>query len=421
MAELNEAYSLITSPNNNQNVNKPYSQNEQEDVININNETIHDLNPSSNDEDKQIDKVEIIKIPKSFSVDEHFAVLINDISQIIMEKMITNSCFSSLSIVSLLMVIYSGSSKNAREEIEKLINSNINIDGTVEAIHIITNILRSHTDTILDMTNYLFVNNEVLNHMFKPFYKLSSQISSISGFEFKNNMKSIITSVNRLVSNNTHGLLENPLSEVDINQKTIISLLGISCINIQLSCEFDEEYTKKRSFTKLDGNIIKIPIMLSNASNIFYYECSCFQMTEIPLVDKDFAFGIFLPKKGYENYIHFNPFDVYDKLVKTSMVIYIPKFIQKTKFKLVPLLQLLGVNKIFDKQTNSLNKITNINNISISDVIHETYISVYETKNAKNNIIKKQYNTFRANSAFQYYVYNVKLGLVLYRGIYNGK
>lgn len=411
MAELNEAYSLITTPPTKV-IEEPI------EINNTTREINNEINPSN--EEEHVSKIDIVKIPRSYNVNEYFAVLVNDISQFVMEKMVTDCCFSSLSIISLLMIIYVGGSNKTKEEIERFFNLDVNSEKIIETINVVTNILKSHTDTIIDISNYVFINNEILSCMFRQFYKLVSTISTISGIN-SNNVNQLINSLNRLITTKSYNLLQNPLTLDDLNDRTNISLLGISCIDIQLSCEFDKEHTKYRSFKKLNGDITKIPMMLSNSRNLFYYENSYFQMVEIPLVDQEFVFGIFLPKKGHENYIHFNPFDVYDKLVKKNIVLYIPKFMQKTKFKLVPLLKLFGINEIFDNRTLSLSKLTNLEDIMVNDIIHETYINVSENKNAKNKTIKKQHTIFRADSAFQYYVYNVKLGLVLYRGIYNGK
>jgi serine protease inhibitor len=159
-----------------------------------------------------------------------------------------------------------------------------------------------------------------------------------------------------------------------------------------------------------------------------YYEDGTVQMIEMAYSSEEYCMVFILPKKGVSlkkctDYL-FKKLDFEMKHVDCT----IPKFTQRTKCDLKPLLQQIGINDIFSSKSR-LDHMSN-DKIIVSDAIHEAVVIVDEngTEASATTVVltreiastrPPKYINFCLNRPFIYGIKN-RSGMVLFIGDYHG-
>ncbi len=181
---------------------------------------------------------------------------------------------------------------------------------------------------------------------------------------------------------------------------------------------------------------------MNNQNYFNYYENKSFQIIEIPYQNENYVLGIILPKIIPDNdtidyTINNVPIitaqeinELINNLSLEKVNLYIPKFTDKKKLNLVPILKKMGLVKIFDTNMCQLDLISN--HICVSNIIHEAVIIVDEsgtTASAATVITgralarapkKENIKTFRADHPFVYYIRHLPTNMFLFFGDFQG-
>jgi len=185
--------------------------------------------------------------------------------------------------------------------------------------------------------------------------------------------------MNGWVSEKTHGKITEIINSIPAN--TLMNLTNAIYFNGEWTYKFDRKGTKPWSFTKLDRTRVDIAIM-SNIQKYRYYEHPSWYGLEMPYGNGDWAMYFFLPHQtgkldkltpwlvnNWEN-IRKGFKEDHDILVR------IPQFQIENEIDLVPLLQSMGISKVFEPGAN-FSKMMEAG-LYIGKATHKTYLKVNE-------------------------------------------
>lgn len=239
--------------------------------------------------------------------------------------------------------------------------------------------------------------------------------------------KEYADATDRLVTFTNHidTMTQNIITENDLTQIVLINILNF---RMEWFNGFNTSDTTRMLFHKT--NMVD---MMHQVNKFAYYENDYLQAIEMLYVHTDYVMGIILPVFQEENFLINTPYNIpkftindinnfIDKLEYTEVELYVPKFQDKKNIDLVPILQKLGVNSLFDPNKVNLNITTS--ETAISKFIHEVTINVDErgTNIASINTQKRSVETkfFRADHVFVYYIRHVPTNTLLFFGDYQG-
>ncbi|AUV58195.1 serpin [Bandra megavirus] len=339
-----------------------------------------------------------------------------------------SNIFSPLSINYALSLLHLAALEITNLELSNLLKYKY----TVDDLQVINDIFNDNT---IDMTNLMLINKT--QNINKKYKNMVNNLVKIIQGDFEN-PDLVAQKINHYVENKTNGLIKDIISPKNINNDTIMILVNTVYFKSKWKYGFDVNKTFREKF----GSEKKIVDLMNNQNYFNYYENKSFQIIEIPYQNENFVLGIILPKIVPDNdtidyTINNVPIitaqevnELINNLSLEKVNIYIPKFTDKKKLNLVPILKKMGLVKIFDTNMCQLDLISN--NICVSNIIHEAVIIVDEsgtTASAATVITgralarapkKKNIKTFRADHPFVYYIRHLPTNMFLFFGDFQG-
>lgn len=292
------------------------------------------------------------------------------------------------------------------------------------------------------------VNILLINEGYKVNMDYLNSIRPMTLIEYINfSDRSVTTAkVNNYVDQNTNGLIKNIVTVDELDSSSTMILLNAIYYKNEWLYKFESGNTKPMKF--IGSN--KMADMMYQENSFMYFEDKNVQHIEIPYKNKNYIMGILLPNIGVNSIEEETGMtlgkeitdsrnvgkitgDEFNKNINfmqaTDIRLYIPKFIQRNKLKLIPLLTQLGMTDLFNNNaTLGIGE-----NIRVSDVIHEAVIIVNEsgTEAAAATAVvmqesymmqtsQKKSIVFLANRPFNYYIRYVPDNIVLFCGSYYG-
>ncbi|AEQ33278.1 putative serpin [Acanthamoeba polyphaga mimivirus] len=339
-----------------------------------------------------------------------------------------SNIFSPLSINYALSLLHLAALEITNLELSNLLKYKY----TVDDLQVINDIFNDNT---IDMTNLMLINKT--QNINKKYKNMVNNLVKIIQGDFEN-PDLVAQKINHYVENKTNGLIKDIISPKNINNDTIMILVNTVYFKSKWKYGFDVNKTFREKF----GSEKKIVDLMNNQNYFNYYENKSFQIIEIPYQNENFVLGIILPKIVPDNdtidyTINNVPIitaqevnELINNLSLEKVNIYIPKFTDKKKLNLVPILKKMGLVKIFDTNMCQLDLISN--NICVSNIIHEAVIIVDEsgtTASAATVITgralarapkKENIKTFRADHPFVYYIRHLPTNMFLFFGDFQG-
>jgi len=351
----------------------------------------------------------------------------------------TNLLFSSLSLHSVLALLYEGASPNSetRTEIREFMGEVLSTDILRNSYREITRAFQDEDQVVLKNDMYV-----TLNHTANTTYAKTMNFFYNAGYSYfnKSDANLAVEKMNGIISDNTKGYISNALDSVRDSDMFIINTLF-------LKVRWAFRFLKTRSpmkFTKVDGSVISVPAFEAETSNIkinsfalAYNEPTGLSpdpkranlnIIRIPYAGKsigessDLEFRIYLGKweSGSGEYrksshndlmasiketqygiLGINLDEFTDKESENRIKIQIPSFKIRSKFRVEELLLENGVEKLFSDKAELSNMVQNSDGFYVSKISQAMYVDVSEKGTTAAGVTAVELNLLSAGEAPQ--------------------
>lgn len=334
-------------------------------------------------------------------------------------------------------------------------------------------LLASNGQTLKEIKSLLGVNNENLVNVYNELFEIDDQLKKTKEFEtytgifikdtfrskFKKSFiraakkptkgknfdinvfaeKEVVSTINKKVSNVTHGLINKLLTKDMVTARTIAILVNAIYFMSKWKTKFNKSYTEEQYFAAINKKT-KVKLMYNPKINISYYEDYDCQFVSLPYENNVFAMGVVLSKSNdkLKKLVNTNTFmKCINNSRRFDVKLYLPKFEQKTRKSLVKEIMDSGMKTIFDEYSADFSKMVSLDateNVYVSEVIHECVVKVDEETTeaaAATAVVMRCRNSasvkipeikyFRADHTFTYFIYHIQTNAILFTGIYDGE
>lgn len=293
-----------------------------------------------------------------------------------------NTMISPMSVSLALAMVYNGTDGDTKKQMEDMLHkSGMTPDEINENYKELVAALSSHDPKVeLAISNAIFYKNTfpVKNEFITTNQNYYN--AEVAGLDFSQTTETL-NKVNGWVNTNTKGKIEKILDKV--RDKDIMYLLNAIYFNGEWQYRFNSKETTNMPFTKEDNQVVQAPTMtIENKFN--YFSNQTFQMLEIPYGSGKYSMLVFLPTSGKTTndvISMLNPGNMTDwlsRMTELNRKLYLPKFEFKFDQSLVDVLKALGMTDAFSDVKANLTGISDAAQLSISEVMHKSYIKVDE-------------------------------------------
>lgn len=330
-----------------------------------------------------------------------------------------DTVFSPMSITFALSLLHQGAQGNTDTQLTNLFNNKYTLNDLNQLYKLFNN-------DIMKMTNALLINKK---------YKVNNQyldsIRKLVLIEYDDfgNKKAIVNKVNNYIEKNTNNMIKDILKENDVDTMTILILINTIYFKAKWLHEFKSSNTEKMQFNKNKNESLQVDMMYQK-NNFDYYENDSIQLLEMSYKNRDYVMGIILPKNNdIPPKLTSDQIDEFiSKLKNENVELYLPKFKHRKNIQLVPILQKLGVNDLF----NASAKLSIAKEAYISKIIHEAVVIVDETGTEAAAVTvavmtammamptHKKKIIFKADHPFIYYIRYKPNNMILFYGSFYG-
>jgi serpin B len=181
--------------------------------------------------------------------------------------------------------------------------------------------------------------------------------------------------INDLIADQTAGKITNLLGADAVTADTRLVLANAVYLKARWTFPFKASDTRDAPFHPGDGDPIRVPTMHRTAS-LPYLRGDGFQAVLLPYKDLSLAMAIVLPD-GPLTGLAPPRLDPLLAAERPSVALALPKFRQRTRAALIPVLRQLGVRDAFSDAAD-FSGITSAERLLINEVVHQAYIDVDE-------------------------------------------
>src|SRR3989344_3195166 len=219
--------------------------------------------------------------------------------------------------------------------------------------------------------------------------------ANISKADFRNNANGVRDEINSWVSKETENKITELFPANSLNRDTILAIASALYFKGQWDAKFSPEHTQKQDFTLAGGEKVQVEMMRKGALEMTRGGLPKFQYTEfdgaqvvaLPYQGKEIMKVVLLPPQG----------ETVDNLVAelqrqqksitaltSSMVnedfsrLELPKHEVRGDYKLIPLLQGMGIERMFSQQNAQFDGITGQERLYVSSGVHKTFFKTDE-------------------------------------------
>jgi serpin B len=187
--------------------------------------------------------------------------------------------------------------------------------------------------------------------------------------------------INDAVARATEDRIRDPLESGSINSLTRLVLTNAVYFKANWVHAFDSKLTAPGSFRLLDGVLASAPFMNGSVETRGVAGAS-YDAVELPYRDSHFAMTLVAPKSGFEAFestFDARTLESLDAAMQPSLVVLsMPKFKFEWKKGLVEVLRTMGMADAFDCDRADFAGICAAARLSVSNVMHQTFIAVDE-------------------------------------------
>ncbi len=219
----------------------------------------------------------------------------------------------------------------------------------------------------------------------QEFYDLNRTYFGAEVAELDFNLPSAADIINNWVDNRTHGKISE-IVDSPISPLMMMFLINAIYFKGDWTCQFDRDLTRSADFFLVDESKVALE-MMNLESDFLYFENDIFQSVDLPYGNGDFSMAIFLPKLNdisadADNLIarftseNWNVWQ--DSFDTSTVMLSLPKFELEYEKKLNDILTDMGMGLAFKPYQADFSRISDINDLHISEVKHKTYVKVDE-------------------------------------------
>merc|ERR1712012_851763 len=302
----------------------------------------------------------------------------------------SNIVISPTSIHLALSLLYHGSASHTKDELKNFLNYDYIEESYIQ--NATRQLLKSYGDKIeevksrstIENANTIFtdkhlnVKDSFKNDLAKYLFAEVQQV------DYKEPVKSA-EEINNWVQNKTRNLIQDLISPDLITDDSKLLLLNAIYFKANWMSNFDKLETVSRPFRVKEGVNKNVDIMTQ--TNLFQYKYNYDFQSQIispPYQDENFSMIVILPfEEGNENVnkvinkvLEEDLKTIIRGMEETEVDIFLPKFKLSYKSELVNVLQKKGLTNLF--QNGDFSRITDDEELEVSDIVHETKIEVNE-------------------------------------------
>jgi len=339
-----------------------------------------------------------------------------------------NICFSPYSIFTAMAICYDGAEGSTKEQISNVFYFPLSKSVLEGRSKEMIDIINAHNDAYEFKTaNALWVREDyLLNEQYTSNVE-NYYDGTITPLDFVGEPEESRLIINNWVENKTNNKIKDLLAKGIFDGPIKLVITNAVYFNGTWSQEFSEA-TGERVFHLSNGQETKVDTMyVINTYN--YGEDDKSQILELPYKGDDISMYIVLPYvndiEEFENNFSLDYYSILKNNVDSSEVkILLPKFTFKARTKLNDPLKDMGMVDAFDYAVADFSSISNTSSLSISEVVHQAYISVNEkgTEAAAATEIESvdsmpEYDyEFSADHPFLFFIEDKRTGCILFMG-----
>ena len=291
-----------------------------------------------------------------------------------------NVMISPLSISYALSMTVNGANGETRDDmIEALRLKGISVDAINNSYKNLTRALLSVDKRVLmSIANSVWIENDFT--VKKTFTDILTDFYDADAKTFDINDASAPDKINTWIEDNTNGLIKKMIDK--LNDNTVMLLINAIYFKGKWKSQFDESKTIPMPFYKSAGNQINVPMMKQKTDfNIF--AGNGFTMAEFPYGQGNFVMDVILPDEpgGLSSAIASLSDDNYtawlNQMNERETDVSFPRFKYGFKKKLKDVLTDMGMGIAFTDAAD-LSNITDMYDLLINDVTHQTFIETNE-------------------------------------------
>ena len=294
-----------------------------------------------------------------------------------------NIFFSPYSISSALAMTYEGAKGKTAEEMQAVLH----LPNDKEKIHssflkINNEINKANKEYNLSVANSLWAQKEY------PFEKNYFDVvntyysGKVTNLDFKKDTENSRITINNWVESKTNNKIKEILSPGILTPDTKLVLTNAIYFKANWSNQFFEDNTKESQFKLNNGNTVKANIM-HQASHFNYSETNNLQILEMDYIGNDISMLVILPKGNNLDQVEkeFSQEKLNEwknNMQPMEVALSLPKFKFEETYQMKDDLAQMGMPTAFTSDAN-FSGISSTNQLSISQVIHKTFIDVTES------------------------------------------
>ncbi len=206
--------------------------------------------------------------------------------------------------------------------------------------------------------------------------------AGMQAVEFASQTEAARVAINRWVAERTRDRIEELLREGDIDEWTAAVLVNAIYFKANWMFTFDPEKTIDAPFHLLDGSTREVPMMhLAIAPKLQYGQGAGWQAVSLPYFGASML--VIVPDEGrFEDgeQLLDAPFltDLEQGMSEAQVTLGLPRWESESRLDLIPPLEALGIVDLFDSDEANLSGIADVEQLWVSDVIHQANVTVDE-------------------------------------------
>lgn len=293
-----------------------------------------------------------------------------------------NILISPLSVQLALAMTANGADGKTRAEMEKVLGGGISIEDMNKYLKFYVDSLPSNDRTKLKFANSIWFRDDNSFTVEKDFLRTNATYYNAGAFKSPFN-KQTVEDINEWVSDNTDGLIENIVDE--INPNDMMYLINTVLFDARWRTIYHESNVSEGTFTSVSG-ISKTVDMMRSYEFDYITDGNAVGFIKEYLDDR-YGFAALLPNEGININDYINGLS-WEDLLSTlqnaqhrKVIARMPKFKYEYDVDMNGILSQLGIRSAFDGKKADFSKMCNsaLGNIYIDEFPHKTIIDVNET------------------------------------------
>ncbi len=190
-----------------------------------------------------------------------------------------------------------------------------------------------------------------------------------------------VDDINRYISENTNGLIEKMLDQIDADIMVLVNTLYFKG---DWASPFDPNSTTDARFTLTDGESVYTPTMKQEFDAVQYFESDTAKGIILPYTDERYAYVAILPDDDVSEYVSSLTSDSFKALLDSAseenVKLFMPKYEVDGKYDLNDILKTMGLAQAFDRDKADFSAMgsASLGNIYIDQVMQNVVFKLGE-------------------------------------------